>query len=1068
MFSSHQVSAMMTQQNAMFSGMNAHSYNITAGMQGAPPVPVSAGSSQPVTYAPQAPFNTQAAARSIMGAGITAADMASSIPLGSMGLAAGGAGFSAGSAMAGGGLAGGLAGGAAGLSIGMLPLAAAGYGFNQLRSGMQESQAFNNVLQSEERGFSTGDRRNIEGAVRGLSKSRAMLSDFTELTKFTDFAMSNDFMKGVKDAEEFATRLTGMMKAARDISKTIGGSLQDAANFMNEIKGSGIGIDTSDPAKMSGMARSISTMAGVLDVDPGMLNQAMSQGSRLAWQAGGSLVAGSKGGRANFRDMSYLVKTGQISDAQIQELTGGVGGDQGLMMVSGKMNMIGQQMAHGRLGKALAAASAEVRDGEFTGGVNSDVVKRFQSGELSHGDLVKMAQENYSAGGGEGNFRMNKEEIQGNLGGEMTGFGSITMIKGLVDKHMSQFGKTSKKNLQSWMARKIGVNNDRFLKNLIQIANTMDTDFEEEIKRQMEDRLADQMWDQHQQRFHTVGGAISRGTDWFRRKGSPIKKRGSDWLADVSADLSSAGDAAFGRGDRTIRLGGWERDRMRGRKSYDFDLPDRPRSEQASEKALAGTFDFEAGVADPGTSTRAGIEETFGKMREIAEGAAEGNVESALKGYLTSKGKVGWGADLMMKRFYSQEKKSGNEALTGEDGKMSNIAGRWSKEIVEGRTQDSAEIKNRMRGQYGKLGTLFGKMKGTYVGPHSPVRMARRGGFSSAVTGQNFQAMSRLTDPSVTKDIRAIVDGKEGGKKERIALALAGGGDVTDSHRKVAEKLVNKSGDEIDAISESVGVTSDMRVGAADSSSMQDENTDLKDRVAQEEKLFGSDKAGKTLTASMVGGSKEESLERLGLAGDDSVLGDLKGAAGELGKGEGKSAAYAGFVSSAIMKGRKRLGAGGRLPLPGAGPVAADVNELEGMIPALTGKGAGPQSARMSLAKQMRGDASGVADSLVAGPLNDNQLEKFMKVWLEKFTKLEEDTGTPEGAEGGKSKGGGGGSDKKDEAIVKMMDLVAPAMTSMNDAMTAANSLSTKILENAASQDTFNKKVVDMIGKLGT
>lgn len=434
-FPSSWISQSIQAQNSMFAGMQAFSQQASYSgglMNGGPPSPAAMGGVSPPPppatllgvmrgYGGYGGGPTSGAYGEAMagrmasmaqtGMGLAGAGMAGLGAAGSLGLIGGPLGAMAsmmdpmglamragmgGFSMAGGGFGGAALGlGAAGAVA--LPLYAgaqyAGALASNFRGGMQDQMALNATLRQNfnflggqgayGRGFSQTQMGQIGSMMGGVLRSDHMLSGQGELNALIAGGAQMGTFTGVRDVQSFTQRFREMLTTLRTVQRELGGSLQEAQEFVNQSRQAGVFGSTA----ATRFAATIRNTSAVTGMDQGQLIQLASNGASIARTFGGLGRQGAMGAMRGITTVGTMMNSGMIDESMLSEATGGLTGTEAMSaFVTNMMQRTGAatRRAHGRYGIfGLANATGT--------GLDEEAMMRFQMGDMGVGDLSRRA-----------------------------------------------------------------------------------------------------------------------------------------------------------------------------------------------------------------------------------------------------------------------------------------------------------------------------------------------------------------------------------------------------------------------------------------------------------------------------------------------------------------------------------------------------------------------------------------------------------------------------------------------------------------------------------------------------
>lgn len=213
-----------------------------------------------------------------------------------------------------------------------------------------------------------------------------MMTDFGELQNAMQKVTQMGLMQGVRDAKEFKSKFSAMTTALREMSKSLGSTIEEALPFLQSSVRQGF----LDPQQIQ---RNVQGTAGASSVGIGMqrnrMMQLQEQGAGIIGGFGGDMRVGAAGVRDYASTLSVALKSGAISEQELSRITGGKIGEEGVEALS-KMALQGQaRMFQSGPGRFITAALAERdKEGNFTGKLNQDMLERFRAGQVGGGELM--------------------------------------------------------------------------------------------------------------------------------------------------------------------------------------------------------------------------------------------------------------------------------------------------------------------------------------------------------------------------------------------------------------------------------------------------------------------------------------------------------------------------------------------------------------------------------------------------------------------------------------------------------------------------------------------------------
>jgi hypothetical protein len=331
--------------------------------------------------------------------------------MGGLGWAGMAAGFGAG------GLGGALMGGALGFGAGAL----GGFAINQMVQGGQEQGMiertlsqfnFSNAGSRSGRGFSRNDSQGIGNMVRQMERIPEMLTSFGELNRIMDKMGQMGLMQGVRDASEFQRKFKDTISTLKEMSKVLGGTMEDALAAMGEARRSGF-YSSTDITKNAMARRVTGSMTGM---NQGQVGALQMYGADLGHAMGGSRRSGAMLATRTAAQLGMANQMGILSNDQIAEMTGKEGAE-GIQDLAGSMTQLTYRMARSNVGQAMTLALGKQVDGRYTGDMDQELVAKVRRGEMSLEELKSMARRKASTRGAKLSFAAHQERLRAEMAG---------------------------------------------------------------------------------------------------------------------------------------------------------------------------------------------------------------------------------------------------------------------------------------------------------------------------------------------------------------------------------------------------------------------------------------------------------------------------------------------------------------------------------------------------------------------------------------------------------------------------------------------------------------------------
>lgn len=228
-------------------------------------------------------------------------------------------------------------------------------------------------------GMSRGQIRDVVGVLREFSSDDVMMS-MKEAISLTDVAQRSGMLSGVNNVQQFKTRFKGLVEQVKNISEVLGTTIQEAAPLMGQANQMGLWT-TKDITGFAGAAQTVGMQNA-----PHLMG-AMQAGAGASRAMGGRMGAGARMGQNMFMGIQAAMGAGVLTPQSLMEMTGGVGGAQGMQMMAGQLTGTASRFAGSPMGRLMMAGLGKFEEGRFTGGIDEEMLGRFTSGDISVGAL---------------------------------------------------------------------------------------------------------------------------------------------------------------------------------------------------------------------------------------------------------------------------------------------------------------------------------------------------------------------------------------------------------------------------------------------------------------------------------------------------------------------------------------------------------------------------------------------------------------------------------------------------------------------------------------------------------
>lgn len=337
------------------------------------------------------------------------------------------------------GLGGSMMAGAAVAAPMMAGMAGIGYMGNQMMTGAQQTQQFNQGMRGGYsffnpqgqggRGFSEAGIRQIGGDLRGMAGQQGagqfggtmsqfeLGPSFAELGRLASSMGRMGLADGVRNAKEFTDKFREMMKSVKTIAEDMGVTLEEAQKTMAAMKGSGV---FRNQAGVSGAIRAAGVSGGLATTEvTGMMNI----GSQISRMVGGTGRQGAMAGIRSIEQVGIAQQMGAISEEDIYNATGLTGADGRRAMAQQNLMQTGSFLKSSR-GRWMMASLAGKN-----GKLDESSVNDFLAGGMGVNDTRNAAHRNLR-GVGRANFIRNEGRLRGAVMEEFGGMAPAMAMMG--------------------------------------------------------------------------------------------------------------------------------------------------------------------------------------------------------------------------------------------------------------------------------------------------------------------------------------------------------------------------------------------------------------------------------------------------------------------------------------------------------------------------------------------------------------------------------------------------------------------------------------------------------------
>jgi len=388
----------------------------------------------------------------------------------------------------------------------------------QMFRGLQEQQMVNSALQQSfsfqgtaGRGFSGGQQAQIGQFLQGTAQ-RDVFASLPELTRLVQGGAEMGHFQAVRDVQQFKQRFNTMLSSLREISRTLGTTLEEAQQFTKQMQQIGVfspGAQTQMAQQLSGMSLTSGIGMNQLAQFGGqfgnVMNRAVGAERGMAARAGVGVLGG----------IGTAARQGLISEQQIYEATGmsGLAGRQAL-----GQTLMGANARFLRRGAGNISVAAFVDPS--TGQIDTSRLNQYMSGQIGRGEMGQMARQNIAQMGGAAEWQANRGAYRAKFMESTQGLGPLALMMGVMPDNIRDDPTRSR----LWLKRRTGMSMSEIDALMPMIQN---------FPQMMQEREEDQNVARRQQQYRRW--AEERGPAGMKRK---FQKRMEEFTSGSFKDFS--------------------------------------------------------------------------------------------------------------------------------------------------------------------------------------------------------------------------------------------------------------------------------------------------------------------------------------------------------------------------------------------------------------------------------------------------------------------------------------------------------------------------------------------------
>ena len=301
--------------------------------------------------------------------------------------------------------------------IATVPLKMMQQGASQYSETRQMLNAYNtsaNPMSTTGRGFSNQQAAGITTMMRGINSEDPFVNfkDVSSMMqRFNEFGMS----QGSRDVSDVSRKFKAMATAVKDMAKTLGTTIDDAAQMFGQMRATGFYKGTD----IVGNTNLLKMMQGQGVSGRAMLGAQM-QGGSITRGAGLGTTPGAKAVGSMAGMLAGARMTGSISSEEMMNATGAGTPEEALTQYATQMaGGMTQFFTQSTTGAALTAALGSVNEhGEFTGELDEGLMSQMRSGKIDINNLVQSGRKRLTNRNSQLSFKQKGADVAGSMLGD--------------------------------------------------------------------------------------------------------------------------------------------------------------------------------------------------------------------------------------------------------------------------------------------------------------------------------------------------------------------------------------------------------------------------------------------------------------------------------------------------------------------------------------------------------------------------------------------------------------------------------------------------------------------------
>ena len=390
-------------------------------------------------------------------------------------------------------------------------------------------------------GVSRQDALSLTESMRQLAAVPEMMTSMSELQQVLGKVSTMGIMQGMRDAKAFKQKFSELTGALRDMSKSLGTTLEETLPFLQSATRQGF-LDVGQ------ITSSVKRGAAMGSVGGGMAHERMFQiqetGADIVRSLGGDSRLGSTGAQNMVGSLNTALSMGIITADDLMRTTGKTG-EEGIEVLSKRY--LGANASFMQNNRFFAAALAE-RDGQgmFTGKINETMLDRLQRGDISGAELMRAGQRSLSELTSEQalSFVNSMERGMGAEMGALAGpSGSARMITAVLEANGAKSKEAQRRLVQQMM--NINQAEADMMLQIIERAGEVRERREQEVQQAMQRDRSAAYFKEHMTvkglTHHLSTGARAMFVDPFMSSGARAARNMSARFDELQAEFVGSG-----------------------------------------------------------------------------------------------------------------------------------------------------------------------------------------------------------------------------------------------------------------------------------------------------------------------------------------------------------------------------------------------------------------------------------------------------------------------------------------------------------------------------------------------